>query len=97
MYALPTVRPSRSPRKNKDGTEYVPAFPRAAALGLARRAAGARTIQEACAILRAEALSRKGKLPFATFSALPAVTRPGAGECLDWCYSFAGRGTRGRA
>lgn len=28
------------------------------------------------------------KLPFATFSTLPIVTCPGAGECADWCYSF---------
>lgn len=29
-----------------------------------------------------------GKLPFAAFSSLPGVTCPGAGDCLDWCYSF---------
>ena len=29
-----------------------------------------------------------GKLPFLSFSALPGVTCPGAGDCLDWCYSF---------
>lgn len=28
------------------------------------------------------------KLPFAKFSSLPAVTCPGAGACLDICYSF---------
>lgn len=28
------------------------------------------------------------KLPFVAFSSLPAVTCPGAGDCLDWCYSF---------
>lgn len=28
------------------------------------------------------------KLPFAAFSTLPEHTCPGAGECLDWCYSF---------
>ena len=28
------------------------------------------------------------KLPFLSFSTLPDVTRPGAGECLDYCYSF---------
>jgi len=28
------------------------------------------------------------KLPFVAFSALPAITCPGAGNCLDWCYSF---------
>jgi hypothetical protein len=28
------------------------------------------------------------KLPFAAFSALPQVTCPGAGDCLDFCYSF---------
>lgn len=33
-------------------------------------------------------LDGNGKLPFATFSSLPGVTCPGAGSCLDWCYSF---------
>lgn len=28
------------------------------------------------------------KLPFLAFSTLPGVTCPGAGECLDFCYSF---------
>ena len=28
------------------------------------------------------------KLPFYTFSVLPGVTCPGAGNCLDYCYSF---------
>ena len=28
------------------------------------------------------------KLPFYAFSALPRYTCPGAGACLDWCYSF---------
>ena len=28
------------------------------------------------------------KLPFWAFSDLPAITCPGAGECLKWCYSF---------
>ncbi len=28
------------------------------------------------------------KLPFVAFSTLPAVTCPGAGDCLNWCYSF---------
>ena len=28
------------------------------------------------------------KLPFAAFSALPQVTCAGAGDCLNWCYSF---------
>lgn len=28
------------------------------------------------------------KLPFVSFSTLPKFTCPGAGECLDWCYSF---------
>lgn len=28
------------------------------------------------------------KLPFYSFSALPGVTCPGAGECLKFCYSF---------
>lgn len=30
------------------------------------------------------------KLPFASFSALPEYTCPGAGDCLEWCYSFTG-------
>jgi len=29
-----------------------------------------------------------GKLPFYAFSALPKYTCPGAGKCLEWCYSF---------
>lgn len=33
-------------------------------------------------------LDGNGKLPFAAFSSLPGVTCPGAGDCLDWCYSF---------
>ena len=28
------------------------------------------------------------KLPFLCFSTLPAVTCPGAAECLKWCYSY---------
>ena len=28
------------------------------------------------------------KLPFLSFSTLPGVTCPGAGSCLDYCYSF---------
>ena len=28
------------------------------------------------------------KLPFAAFSTLPQYTCPGAGDCLNWCYSF---------
>lgn len=28
------------------------------------------------------------KLPFVAFSTLPGVTCPGAGACLDFCYSF---------
>ena len=28
------------------------------------------------------------KLPFAAFSTLPQVTCGGAGDCLNWCYSF---------
>lgn len=31
-----------------------------------------------------------GKLPFYSFSVLPGVTCPGAGECLSFCYSFRG-------
>ena len=33
-------------------------------------------------------LDGNSKLPFAAFSSLPGVTCPGAGECLNWCYSF---------
>ena len=29
-----------------------------------------------------------GKLPFLAFSVLPGVSCPGAGDCLDFCYSF---------
>jgi len=34
--------------------------------------------------------AKKGnrKLPFVAFSALPEVTCPGAGDCLNWCYSY---------
>lgn len=28
------------------------------------------------------------KLPFVAFSSLPGVTCPGAGDCINWCYSF---------
>lgn len=28
------------------------------------------------------------KLPFAAFSTLPIVTCPGAGSCVNWCYSL---------
>ena len=28
------------------------------------------------------------KLPFWSFSSLPGITCPGAGDCLNWCYSF---------
>ena len=34
------------------------------------------------------ALSGNSKLPFIAFSTLPGVTCPGAGACLDFCYSF---------
>lgn len=34
------------------------------------------------------AMDGNSKLPFAAFSALPGLTCPGAGACLDWCYSF---------
>lgn len=33
-------------------------------------------------------LNGNSKLPFISFSSLPGVTCPGAGECLDFCYSF---------
>lgn len=29
-----------------------------------------------------------GKLPFYAFSTLPKYSCPGAGDCLNWCYSF---------
>ena len=35
------------------------------------------------------AKSGNSKLPFISFSSLPAVTCPGAGDCLDFCYSFS--------
>jgi hypothetical protein len=34
------------------------------------------------------ALNGNSKLPFVSFSSLPGVTCPGAGQCLDFCYSF---------
>lgn len=33
-------------------------------------------------------LGGNSKLPFVAFSSLPGVTCPGAGECLEFCYSF---------
>lgn len=34
------------------------------------------------------AMGGNSKLPFVAFSTLPGVTCPGAGACLDFCYSF---------
>ena len=34
------------------------------------------------------ALGGNSKLPFVSFSSLPGVTCPGAGECIKFCYSF---------
>lgn len=34
------------------------------------------------------AMGGNSKLPFVAFSSLPGVTCPGAGQCLDFCYSF---------
>lgn len=34
------------------------------------------------------ALSGNSKLPFVSFSSLPGVTCPGAGACIDFCYSY---------
>ena len=34
------------------------------------------------------ALDGNGKLPFVAFSTLPGVTCPGAGACIDYCYSY---------
>lgn len=34
------------------------------------------------------ALGGNSKLPFVAFSTLPGVTCPGAGECIEFCYSF---------
>lgn len=34
------------------------------------------------------AMDGNGKLPFVSFSSLPGVTCPGAGDCLQFCYSF---------
>jgi hypothetical protein len=34
------------------------------------------------------ALGGNSKLPFVSFSTLPGVTCPGAGECIDFCYSY---------
>lgn len=34
------------------------------------------------------ALGGNSKLPFVAFSTLPGVTCPGAGDCLNFCYSF---------
>jgi hypothetical protein len=34
------------------------------------------------------ALGGNSKLPFVSFSSLPGVTCPGAGACIDFCYSY---------
>jgi hypothetical protein len=34
------------------------------------------------------ALGGNSKLPFVSFSTLPGVTCPGAGECIEFCYSY---------
>jgi hypothetical protein len=34
------------------------------------------------------AMGGNSKLPFVSFSTLPGVTCPGAGECIDFCYSY---------
>lgn len=34
------------------------------------------------------ALGGNSKLPFVSFSSLPGVTCPGAGECINYCYSY---------
>ena len=34
-------------------------------------------------------LNGNSKLPFVSFSSLPGVTCPGAGDCLSFCYSFS--------
>lgn len=34
------------------------------------------------------ALGGNSKLPFVSFSTLPGVTCPGAGECINYCYSY---------
>ena len=34
------------------------------------------------------ALGGNSKLPFVSFSTLPGVTCPGAGDCLNYCYSY---------
>lgn len=34
------------------------------------------------------ALGGNSKLPFVSFSTLPGVTCPGAGDCMDFCYSY---------
>lgn len=34
------------------------------------------------------AMGGNSKLPFVAFSSLPGVTCPGAGACLDFCYSY---------
>jgi hypothetical protein len=33
-------------------------------------------------------LNGNGKLPFVAFSSLPGVTCPGAGDCINFCYSY---------
>lgn len=40
------------------------------------------------AVFSVFALGGNSKLPFVAFSTLPGVTCPGAGACLDFCYSY---------
>jgi len=57
------------------------------AKGLAKIAvkrAGGKTFSAPCSVFT----YGNSKLPFAGFSTLPGHTCPGAGECLEWCYSF---------
>ena len=47
-------------------------------------------VESGCTAPTPHAVYARGnsKLPFISFSTLPGVTCPGAGDCLAWCYSF---------
>jgi len=48
-----------------------------------------RTIKTGTPSFAVFAKSGNKKLPFVSFSTLPGVTCPGAGDCINFCYSFS--------
>jgi hypothetical protein len=47
-----------------------------------------RVFETRAAVFSVFAMGGNSKLPFIAYSTLPGVTCPGAGECLQFCYSF---------